>query len=475
MSSLLSKENWKLFSRKTKSFWEDYRRNRIGLLGLVTILIYVSMALLAPWIAPYQPLRDTRLAQGFAMPEWVTILPQYSDFPRTMKKPIYWNVSEESELVDIQWGEQVTVDYLGDGTRTAQVYITSNFYYPYEVAPKTVQITFTWLATTVENLTYSLKLGVVRLNGTVQPLWWVDKNKDGGANSFVNSEGIETLKRLNLDPVKTNLAQGIFTGSGEYSLLMCIVFMPISEDATCRIGIENGELRILGLVHGLLGTDHAGRDLYSQLVVGIRISLVIGLLAAVISTTIGIVVGVVSGFLGGVVDEMSMRIVDILLCLPVLPLLLTLMFMFGKSPYYLILIIAVFWWLGLSRVIRSQALSLREMPFIECAKAAGAGKLYTIFRHVVPNVLPVAFAHMVLAVPGAIITEASLSFLGFGDPSTSTWGRMLNQAFVQGAFGRLAWWWIFPPGLAIVCLCLAFVFVGHAVDEIANPRLRRRR
>lgn len=474
---LLSKENWKLFSRKTKNFWEDYRRNRVGLLGLATILIYVFFAVFAPYIAPYEPLRDTRLAQGYAMPEWVTIFPQYSDYPRTIKTPIYWNVSRKPEPITVQWGENVVIDYrLIEGkAETAHVYLRSNFYYPHDVIPKTFHITFPWHAAQVTNLTYSIKLGIIRLNDTVQPLWWTDSDKESSGHLFMNSEGIELLIRLNLDPVKANVAEMVFSGKGEYGLSLQMTFMPISKNATCKITVGKGELRLLGLVHGILGTDHSGRDIYSQLLIGVRISLIIGLLAAVISTSIGIVVGVISGFLGGVLDEITMRIVDILLCLPVLPLLLTLMFMFGKSPYYLILIIAVFWWLGLSRVIRSQALSLREMPFIECAEAAGAGKLYIIFRHLIPNVLPVAFAHMVLAVPGAIITEASLSFLGFGDPATSTWGRMLNQAFNYGAFSQLAWWWIFPPGLAIVGLCLAFVFVGHAVDEIANPRLRRRR
>lgn len=98
-----------------------------------------------------------------------------------------------------------------------------------------------------------------------------------------------------------------------------------------------------------------------------------------------------------------------------------------------------------------------------------------MIRHLVPNVFPIAFASLVLRVPGAILTEATLSFLGFGDPGAPTWGRMLNHAWGHGAFGRLAWWWVIPPGLAITVICLAFVFMGHAIDEVVNPRLRRRR
>jgi len=158
----------------------------------------------------------------------------------------------------------------------------------------------------------------------------------------------------------------------------------------------------------------------------------------------------------------------------VLPLLLALIFLFGTSIWYMVLLIAVFGWLGLSRVVRSQVLYLREMSFVECAKASGASKFYIMFRHLIPNVFPITFASLVLSVPGAIITESVLSFLGFGDPRAATWGRMLNHAFGFGAFGRLAWWWILPPGLAITFICLSFVFIGHAVDEMVNPRLRRR-
>ncbi len=232
---------------------------------------------------------------------------------------------------------------------------------------------------------------------------------------------------------------------------------------------------MLGLVHGILGTDDIGADLWSQLVYGARISLFIGLLAALVGTSIGAVVGVVAGYAGGVVDEILMRLVDILLVLPFLPLLLTLVFLYGKNIYYLILFIAIFGWQGLARAIRSQVLSLRETAFVECAKAAGGSKFYIMRKHLLPNVFPLIFPSLVLSIPGAILFEASLSFLGFGDPRVPTWGKMLQYAFLGEGFSRLAWWWILPPGLAITTLSLAFVFMGHAFDEIVNPRLRRRK
>jgi len=225
----------------------------------------------------------------------------------------------------------------------------------------------------------------------------------------------------------------------------------------------------------LLGTDLLGRDTLSRLIYGARTALMVGFISVGVGGIIGIPLGIMAGYFGGIVDETLMRIVDILLCLPVLPLLLGLMVIYGTSVWYLVILIAIFGWQGLSRIIRSRVLSLKEMPFVECARAAGGSKFYIMLKHMVPNVLPVALASMILSVPAAILTEAAISFIGLGDPSAPTWGRMLHYANSRGGFFALAWWWIIPPGLAITILTLCFVFIGHAVDEIVNPRLRRRR
>jgi peptide/nickel transport system permease protein len=203
----------------------------------------------------------------------------------------------------------------------------------------------------------------------------------------------------------------------------------------------------------------------------------IGLSAAAISVTFGLLVGITAGYLGGAVDEALMRFVDILICLPVLPILLVMIAMFGYNVFFVVVVIAIFGWQGLSRVIRSQVLSLREMPFVESAIASGGSKSYIMVRHIIPNVLPIAMTSLVLSVPSAIILEAALSFLGFGDPFAPTWGKMLQNAQNTGAFSPtvLAWWDVLPSGLAITFLCLSFVFLGHAIDEIVNPKLRRRR
>ncbi len=223
----------------------------------------------------------------------------------------------------------------------------------------------------------------------------------------------------------------------------------------------------------ILGTDVFGGDIFTQLVYATRTELVVGLVAAVISAGLGTLVGLIAGYYGGWIESLLMRLTDIFLTLPILVVALLLAAVLGPSIGNIILIIAIFSWAGVARVIRAQTLSLKSRSFIDAARVSGASNSAIIFRHLAPNVLPLTFLYMVFTISGAIITEAILAFLGMGDPTAVTWGMMLQ--FLQISGNTLtAPWWLLPPGIAITMLSLAFYLIGRAFDEVVNPRLRAR-
>jgi peptide/nickel transport system permease protein len=222
-----------------------------------------------------------------------------------------------------------------------------------------------------------------------------------------------------------------------------------------------------------LGTDTQGHDILSQTILGSRIALLVGFLSAFFSIAIGLIFGLVSGYYGKGIDAVLMRFTDVILVLPSLPLLITFAAIMSPSIWNIILIISIVGWGGVARVIRAEVLSLKERPFIDSARVTGASKSRIMFKHIAPNVLPLGLLYMTFAVSGAILFEASLSFIGLGDPSNMTWGMMLN--YVQNSDPLNHWWWLLPPGICITLVCLAFFLLGRAFDEIVNPRLRRRR
>ena len=222
-----------------------------------------------------------------------------------------------------------------------------------------------------------------------------------------------------------------------------------------------------------LGTDFMGRDILSQLLAGARVAFMVGVSAAFMSVVLGVSIGMISGYAGGWVDSLLMRAADMIMVMPTLLVILMLSSLFGNlSIWTIVLMIALFRWPGVSRVIRAQTLSLKERPFIDAAKVAGASHTRIVFRHIMPNVLPLAFLYMTFRVTSAIVIEAALAFLGFGDPSTVSWGMMLQWVWKTGHMFK-APYWLLPPGICISLITLSFYMLGRAMDEVLDPRLRR--
>ena len=222
-----------------------------------------------------------------------------------------------------------------------------------------------------------------------------------------------------------------------------------------------------------LGTTEAAHDVLSQLLLGSRIAVFVGLLGAFMVAAIGTTLGIVAGYYGGWVDEVVMRVVDILYGLPFIPFVIVLVTVLGASVWNIILGIALLYWLSTARVIRSEVLSLRERPYVEAARAAGASDFRIMGVHILPNVIPLSALYAAIAVGYSIVAQASIAFLGFGDPSIPSWGVMLQRAFVSQAFG-VAWWWVIPPGLSITLVVTGAYLVGRGYEEVVNPQLQQK-
>lgn len=224
-----------------------------------------------------------------------------------------------------------------------------------------------------------------------------------------------------------------------------------------------------------LGTDFIRRSVWAQFVWGSRVSLFVGLAATVLTIFIGSVVGIVSGFLGGRTDGALMRVTEWFLVIPFLPLAIVLASILGRSVWNIIFVIGVTSWPSTARLIRAQVLTVKQRLFVDRARSLGGKGWHIVGRHILPNVSGLILANATLAVPISILTETTLSFLGLGDPSSASWGKTLEEAFVNGAMIRNAWWYFLPAGVGILVVVLAFTLIGRTLEEIANPRLSRER
>ena len=233
--------------------------------------------------------------------------------------------------------------------------------------------------------------------------------------------------------------------------------------------VEDAGLILGGKVFGIIGTDDLRRDLAVGIIWGTPIALFIGLTVSVFSVAIGLFYGVVAGYRGKRTDETMMRVNDIFYALPTLPLLILLTIIYGSNIFLIIGFLLIFSWMGTAKITRSIALQMRNFQYVEAAKLMGQSDLKVIFKHIIPQLLPLTFASVAIAVPAAILTEAALSFLGLGDPSLPTWGQLLHEANTADAASRGIWWWIVPPGLMIGLTALAFFLIGNTLDAIANP------
>ena len=221
-----------------------------------------------------------------------------------------------------------------------------------------------------------------------------------------------------------------------------------------------------------LGLDDGGIDMVTLLMWGARISLVVGFAATLVSMLIGGTIGVLAGYFGGKTDTVLMRITDYFLVIPDVPLMIVVAAIWGPSLFHIVIVIGILLWTSTARVIRAQVKSVRERVYVKRARSLGAGHRRIVLRHVLPQVAPLLIANTVLTIAVAIFDETALSFLGLGDPSRISLGKIIENAFQRAAISSGAWWAIVPPGILVALIILSCSLIGGALEDALNPRLR---
>ena len=256
-------------------------------------------------------------------------------------------------------------------------------------------------------------------------------------------------------------------------ILIAAIFAPVLApyDPGSSAGVTSDDIYNAPSRAHWLGTDDAGRDVLSNFIFGARVSLIVGFFAAFISIVIGGVIGITAGFIGGRLENILMRFTDTMLVIPDLPLIVVIVALTRPSLLNIIFVIGLLGWTTTARIVRSQTLAVKSRKFVLRARAIGAGNRHIIFTHILPLVLPLLVVNAILVISLAILNESTLSFLGLGDPTATSWGQMLNFAFGRGAMSVGAWWALATPGFGIVWVVLGLTLLGHGLEQVLNPRL----
>ncbi|MDE1727900.1 MAG: ABC transporter permease [Thaumarchaeota archaeon] len=453
-------------SFSARAVWKEFSHSKIGMTGVAILLILFTMSIVAFVTIPLDSFKTWNdpaswlLYPKSAQPAWVN----YFQSEKIPEHLILSPVQSSQQLGSVNvLTDSFAVNYQYDG-------FPSDFIYQYAAKYSGSPL---------------LQITVTRPDGT--DLQLVSTSLPFASNDSVYSSMIFSTQNVilkNIADKRSNYAFSldglssekiIFSKLDENKILKGLyVFHVHLYDVSTKPVLEKSRLILGGQVYGVMGTDDLRRDLSIGLLWGTPLALFIGITVSIGSVVIGLIYGVYAGYKGSATDEVLMRFNDIIYAMPALPLLIILAVTIGNSIFLMVGFLVIFGWVGIAKVSRSMAMQIKTLQYVEAAQLMGQKNYKIIFKHILPQLLPYAFASIAISVPGAITTEAGLSFLGLGDPTFPTWGQILHDASSYSAAARGMWWWIMPPGIMIAVTGLAFVFMGHAMDGIVNPKLRQR-
>jgi peptide/nickel transport system permease protein len=448
----------------------EFRRSKSGLAGVIMLLGLILMTVYSAAAVPLESFRQWNNPNF-----WI-------DLPRAAA-PAWTNIglgSKVPEHIIMTSSNAAVSSSVEDGIRTVTHSYTINF--NYDAYPSDFMLLYSAKYGSTQPV---LQIDVLRPDGNEFRIYFASLPPAQQGGSEFSARVFSTDKSI-----EQNLGRfdGIFSYEQDRSRPHVMIFSDAQEERVLKgnyviretfylfdpsDSVQDSGVILGGKVYGLMGTDELRRDLAIGILWGAPVALFIGITVSIAAILIGLIYGVFAGYKGNRTDEGLMRVNDVFYSLPTLPLLIILSVTVGRSIFLITGFLVIFSWVGMAKISRSLALQLKNMEYVEAAKLMGQSDIKIIFKHIIPQLLPLTFASIAIAVPGAILAESTVSFLGLGDPSIPTWGQILHDANSSSAASRGLWWWIAPPGIMIAITGLAFVLIGNALDSILNPRSRK--
>jgi peptide/nickel transport system permease protein len=448
----------------------EFRRSKSGLAGVIMLLGLILMTIYSAAAVPLESFRQWNNPNF-----WI-------DLPRAAA-PAWTNIGlgyKVPEHIVMTSKNAAVSSSVEDGIRIVTHSYTVNF--NYDAYPSDFMLLYSAKYGSTQPV---LQIDVLRPDGNEFRIYFASLPPAQQGGSEFSARVFSTDKSI-----EQNLGSygGVFSYRQDPSRPQVMIFSDAQENRVLKgsyviretfylfdagDSVQDSGVILGGRVYGLMGTDELRRDLAIGILWGAPVALFIGITVSIAAILIGLIYGVFAGYKGNRTDEGLMRINDVFYSLPTLPLLIILSVTVGRSIFLITGFLVIFSWVGMAKISRSLALQLKNMQYVEAAKLMGQSDAKIIFKHIIPQLLPLTFASIAIAVPGAILAESTVSFLGLGDPSIPTWGQILHDANSSSAASRGLWWWIAPPGIMIAITGLAFVLIGNALDSIMNPRSRK--